>query len=157
MAVQCGTLNSGHRRCRIANNFGDDRRDGSRHADRTRDYSAAGVATHVGRRGQCRTNKPSNTATALTKSYPNVISKSIVLRYFTNANRTHLPDVQYRSQRQERSDAIILLTTWDMRTPGEYNAVTLWENQCLLEIKSNPHETDAKATRAKCDSTRCSG
>jgi hypothetical protein len=37
-----------------------------------------GVTPSVKRREQCRVSKPSNTATAPTKSYPNSISQSIV-------------------------------------------------------------------------------
>ena len=82
-APTCGAPNCGRSRCRInaatislrrrsdsriAKNFGDDRRDGVRHAERTNGYCPAGVGTLFGRRELCRSNKPSRTATAETKS-----------------------------------------------------------------------------------------
>jgi hypothetical protein len=39
-----------------------------------------------------------------------------------------------------------LLTTWDMRTHGVYNANAVWEKHYPLEITGNPRDTNLFAT-----------
>lgn len=49
-----------------------------------------------------------------------------------------------------------MLTAWPIPIPLAYNAVALQRVPNSLDIQGDPHEIDAKATRGKCGSARCS-